>query len=110
MLKIMGTVIKGKQLGRKLGFPTANISVEKKPDSGIYAGEVISDDQKYKAAIFIPKVGNFVEAHILNFSNAIYGKTIKILIEKKIREVEKFQDNNELKKQIEEDLKIISKL
>jgi riboflavin kinase / FMN adenylyltransferase len=109
MLKIAGIVIKGKQHGRKLGFPTANLKVKIKPDSGIYAGEVILDNQKYKAAIFVPKKGNFIEAHILDFNLDIYEKTIEILIRERIREVKKFKNDTELKRQIKKDLKIIKK-
>lgn len=106
---IKGKVYKGKQKGRQLGFPTANVRIQTQLNSGIYAGGVILDNQKYKAAIFIPKVGNFVEAHILNFSKDIYGEKIEILIGKKIREVGKFKNNLELKEQIEKDLKLIGK-
>lgn len=106
MLKIEGVVVKGKQQGKLLGFPTANLKVKTKLSSGIFTGEVFLDNQKYKAAIFIPKEGNFVEAHILNFSSDIYRKTIKVLIGKKIREVKKFQNDTELKEQIKKDLKL----
>jgi riboflavin kinase / FMN adenylyltransferase len=106
MTKVSGVVMKGKQLGRELGFPTANIKAKLILDSGVYIGEVILDNQKYKAAIFIPQIENFVEAHILNFSSDIYGKKIEIIIGKKIREVRKFENDDELKNQIKKDLKI----
>lgn len=107
MLRIKGTVIKGKQLGRELGFPTANLAIEGKLSSGVYAGEIISGNQKHKAAIFIPKEGNLIEAHIFDFKSDIYGEIIEVLIGKKIREVKKFQNNTELKEQIKKDLEII---
>jgi riboflavin kinase / FMN adenylyltransferase len=107
-VKITGIVIKGKQQGRKIGFPTVNVEVENKPSSGVYAGEVILDGKNYKSAIFIPQKGNYIEAHILDFSGDIYGKKIEILVGKKIREVKKFQNDIELKKQIKKDLEASS--
>ncbi len=107
MMKIIGIVIRGKQIGRKLGFPTANIKVENKLNSGVYSGEVIINTENYKAAIFVPLSGECIEAHILDFDDDIYGEEIEILIGKKIREVNKFKNNLELKEQIKKDLELI---
>lgn len=110
-----GTVIKGAQLGRTIGFPTANI---KYPESivkipyGVYSARI-----EGKRAVLNwgmkPTVHNtiepVVEAHILNFESDLYEKNIKIEILKKIRDEIKFQSLDELKQQIERDIISCSK-
>jgi riboflavin kinase / FMN adenylyltransferase len=110
-MKIKGLVIKGKNKGKKLGFPTANLALEAdfEAKSGVYAGRVCFDGKSYKSAIFIGKEGNILEAHILDFSGDLYGKEIEVEIGKKIREVKKFNSDKELQEQIREDIKICSR-
>jgi riboflavin kinase / FMN adenylyltransferase len=109
---ISGKVVQGKQKGRTLGFPTANIKIpeNEKIDSGVYAGWTEVDSQKYPAGIFVSPNGNSLEAHILNFSGDLYGKNIVVLLEKKIRDVMKFTSDEELKKQVVKDLQILNDL
>ncbi|OGZ34507.1 MAG: hypothetical protein A2174_02640 [Candidatus Portnoybacteria bacterium RBG_13_41_18] len=107
---ISGKVIGGNRRGGKLGFPTANIELKEKLESGVSAGEVEVNGKKYKAAIFIGKEGKILEAHIIGFEGDLYGKEIKVKIIKKIRNVWKFRSDKELKRQIGEDIKIIKKI
>ena len=106
-MKIRGIVIQGEKKGKKLGFPTANIIFSGKLEDGVYAGKVIVGKKEYKAGIFRNNRRNLLEAHILDFSGDLYGQAIKIEIIKKIRDTQKFKNDEELKKQITEDIKNI---
>lgn len=113
---ISGEVLKGRQDGRKLGFPTANLSIEgfATPKFGVYSGIVtLENGERYIAAVNIGisptfnETSVFLEAHILDFNSDIYGKTIHVELLNYIREEEKFDNLDELKKQIKKDIKII---
>ncbi|GIV27148.1 MAG: riboflavin biosynthesis protein [Bacteroidia bacterium] len=114
---ITGQVIKGKQLGRQINFPTANIKVNDPdkliPAHGVYCGEAKVKDKLFKAAInigFNPTTNNDnlekIEAHLLQFNEDIYGETIQIFFHKKIRNERKFDSLESLKNQITEDIKL----
>ncbi|ERK53371.1 bifunctional riboflavin kinase/FAD synthetase [Leptotrichia sp. oral taxon 879] len=111
---ILGEVVYGKQLGRVLGFPTANLRFENKiyPEFGVYGVKVhIEDDEKiYNGVMNIGKnptvdIGVLsVEANIFDFSEDIYGKIILIEVLENIRSEKKFDSIDELKKQIGNDV------
>ncbi|WP_369712017.1 bifunctional riboflavin kinase/FAD synthetase [Leptotrichia sp. HSP-342] len=111
---ILGEVVYGKQLGRVLGFPTANLRFENKiyPEFGVYGVKVhIEDDEKiYNGVMNIGKnptvdIGVLsVEANIFDFSEDIYGKIILIEVLENIRSEKKFDSVDELKKQIGNDV------
>lgn len=105
---ISGKVTKGKGKGNKLGFPTVNIELKKKIESGVYAGFVETGGKKYKAGVFINKKGNLLEAYLIDFAGNLYGEEIETEIGEKIREVMKFESDEELREQIEKDINIIS--
>jgi riboflavin kinase/FMN adenylyltransferase len=110
---LQGHVVKGNKLGRKIGFPTANISVPSYkllPKSGVYTVKVNIDNKLFIGIMnigFRPTIGKFdnktLEVHIINFDEDIYQKTIKVEIFKRIRDEEKFEDLEELKNQIAKD-------
>lgn len=110
---LKGNVIKGKQRGRTLGFPTANLDVDKSlmiPSTGIYAGVVEFENQQFKAVINIGKNPTFgdihhisIEVYILNFSKNIYNQSIKVDFIKKIRDEIKFASVESLVAQIKID-------
>lgn len=115
---IEGTVIHARKLGRTIGFPTANIKLEKNliiPKRGIYATKVYIDDKVYIGATNIgynPTVNGekmSVETNILKFDQDIYGKTIKLEFLERIRDEKKFNDLNELKIQLKMDTNYIYK-
>lgn len=104
---ISGKVIRGKSKGKKLGFPTANLELHEKIESGVYAGFVRIEGKDYKAGIFVNNEGTLLETHILGLSKDLYGQDIEVEIGKKIRDVMKFESDEELKKQISKDIEQI---
>jgi len=106
-MKIRGKVVRGRGKGGKLGFPTVNIKLAEKIESGVYAGRVSFDDKMYRAGIFISPNKGLVEAHLIGFSGNLCGKEVEVNIGNKIRDVMKFGNDEELKKQIKKDIKYI---
>lgn len=119
---ITGTVIKGQQLGRKLGFRTANILYPPELISlpfGAYAAKIFLDKNEYLGVTNFgtrPTVSTqkdcIVETHILDFDKDIYGKNIRVEILDMIRFEQKFESLDKLKFQIEKDIisaKLITK-
>ena len=109
-----GEVIKGKQLGRTIGFPTVNLNYNKGyilPKGGVYFTTIEYDNIIYKAITNIgynPTVESgklSVETYILGFDKQIYDEVIKINFIKRIRDEVKFDSIEQLKKQLEEDRK-----
>jgi len=105
--KISGKVIRGKGKGKTLGFPTVNLELAEKIESGVYAGFVKVDDKDYRAGIFVNNEEALLEAHIIGFSEGLYGKEIKVEIGKKIRDIKRFNSDEELKEQIGKDIELI---
>lgn len=119
---ITGRVIKGDKLGRILGYPTANIEIETKykliPPDGIYAVTVQYSHQFYNGMLYIgnrPTVGGSVrniEVNIFDFNKEIYGESLTVFFHRLIRGDLKFNDLEELKKQLHQDkvdaLKLLS--
>jgi len=104
MQRIIGTVIAGKQKGRELGFPTANIILSEKIDGGIYWATTRVDGAMYVGAVFIFPGGNLFEIHILDFVGDLYGKQLEVDLKDKIREMKQFDSEEDLKKQIAADV------
>lgn len=109
---IHGRVMHGKKLGRTIGFPTANIKLDRfvLPIQGVFAVSVKLNNQLFYG---IANVGNrptvnglnaLLEVHIFDFNHSIYGQKIEVIFIKKIRSEVKFSDFNALKKQIEMDV------
>ncbi len=110
---IAGRVIIGQQLGRQLGAPTANIALRRlrAPMSGVYAVEV---ELGQRILLGVANVGSrptvddslkaILEVHILDFNEDIYGKKIKVIFRKKIRDEQKFDSIDQLKEQIHKDI------
>lgn len=110
---IQGPVIRGAQLGRKLGFPTANVQL---PNDlclplGVFAGQCFVDGEWHWGAAnigFRPSVGQEhhlqFEVHILDFNKEIYGKVLRFEFDHSLREEKKFLGLDELKEQIHKDV------
>lgn len=115
---IEGVVRHGRQLGRELGFPTANMDVAAtaEVESGVYESRAQIDGVEYKAMSNLgwnPSVGGgtrHLETHVFGFSGDLYGKTLRVELRRKIRDERKFASLEELQAQIEEDRRYIMTL
>ena len=118
---ISGKVVKGMQLGRKLGFPTANITYDNNekilPENGVYNTVTIIKEKKYNSITNIgikPSVQESncisIETHILDFNQSIYGQNITIVFIDRIRNEIKFNHINDLIDQITKDVSTVRKL
>ncbi len=96
MQRFSGTVQRGERRGVALGFPTANISLGDAAERGIYAATVVVDDAEYQAAVFVDEKREILEAHLLDFSGDLYGKTISVKLCNKIRDAAVFSDTASL--------------
>ena len=116
---IEGRIQKGRQLGTKIGFPTANLDINNyilaKP--GVYAVKV----KKKKSSKYIRGIANLgyrptfngkkilLEVHLFNFSENLYNKYLKVEFLKFIRAEKKFKNVDQLRKQIKVDLETAKK-
>lgn len=107
---LSGTVVKGKQLGRTIGFPTANLHVHESykliPMNGVYIIHAIYDGQRHEGMLNIgvrPTVDGTVrtiEAHLFNFDKEIYGEDLNLELLHYLRPEQKFDGLDMLVKQI----------
>jgi riboflavin kinase / FMN adenylyltransferase len=116
---IEGIVQKGRQVGKKIGFPTCNIDIKDyvlaKP--GVYAVKVLrKNNSKYIKGIanlgYRPTFNQkkiLLEVHLFNFSGNLYNKYLSVEFLKFIRKEKKFKNVNQLRKQIKIDLNIAKK-
>jgi len=112
--QLKGEVVKGRLLGKKLEFPTANLyisdSAKLLPKDGVYAVDVKVDDKFYRGMLnigFRPTVNHStqrtVEVHILDFTRDIYGQQITVYFKKRLRDEKRFKNLEELKEQLTKD-------
>ena len=116
--EIKGRVMHGKKLGRKLGFPTANININRlrAPLSGVYAVLVKTESEIFEGAANVgirPTIGDLerplLEVHIFNFDRDIYGSFLRVEFLHKIRDELKFNDLGRLVTRIQKDMDQIQK-
>jgi len=111
---INGVVVSGQQLGRKLGYPTANVQLYEPlkllPGNGVYAVEVETLGHTYRAMCNVgvrPTIGNgknrTIETNIFEFDEDIYGLDIKVTFLGKVRDEIHFGNIDELKTQLAKD-------
>jgi riboflavin kinase/FMN adenylyltransferase len=108
-----GRVVKGKQLGRKLGFPTANLEcpdpLKLVPANGVYAVYVIVNNVQYKGVLSIGTRPTFdngarsVEVNIFDFDRDIYGENVKLIFKNYLRSDQKFDGVDALIAQMHSD-------
>lgn len=115
--RLSGTVVDGQKLGRKLGFPTANVCPSDDrllvPAAGVYVAVVtLPDGQRHKAVVNIghrPTVESgenrpiSIEAYILDWTGDIYGEEISLEFLGRLRDEKRFESLENLKNQIEQD-------
>lgn len=108
-----GKVLHGDQTGRTLGFPTANFNPELAGDLeqvGVYAATVLVDDISYRGALYfgpritLSETKNVLEIHLIDFSDDLYGKTLKFQVGAFIRPPMDFASADELKLQLASDI------
>ena len=114
---ISGIVVKGRQLGRTIKFPTANLKLDEKyllPDTnGVYITKTKVKGKVYKSITNIgynPTVSDgkdkkFIETHILDFDEDIYDEKIEVFVYEFLRKEQKFESFNHLKEQLQKDKK-----
>lgn len=118
---IKGKVIKGDGIGKTIGYPTANILVESNlkliPPVGIYACYVTVGESKHKGMLYIgnrPTINSAgkltLEVNIFDFNDNIYEEIIDLEIVEFIRKDEKFNNLEELKNKLDEDLIATNKI
>lgn len=111
---ISAPVMEGDKLGRKIGFPTANLDATglALPPNGVYAIHAIARGKTHRAVVNIgtrPTLGNSnpslrVEVHLLDFSGELYGEELEIVFAEKLRDEQKFPSVDALKAQIARDI------
>lgn len=111
---VTGKVMEGRQIGNKIGFPTANLYPEEYlilPHTGIYITKTLIDGALYNSVTnvgFNPTIEKLekasVETHILDFDNDIYDRNIEVFFIAKIRGEKKFGSKEELIAQINKDV------
>jgi riboflavin kinase/FMN adenylyltransferase len=112
---LSGEVVKGKQLGRTIGFPTANIQIEedykKIPKNGVYIVKTFIDNKAIFGMMnigFNPTVNGqkqTIEVNLFDFDADIYGQKLEISLLEYIREEQKFGSVDLLKEQLNQDKK-----
>ena len=112
---ILGTVVEGMHLGRKLGFPTANLSAhnEQFPPNGVYAVDVLRNGDAVRRGVanigVRPTIaeaggGRLLEVHIFDFDETIYGADLEIVFRRFLRPEQKFPSLAALREQIARDV------
>lgn len=110
---ITGKVVTGYGRGVSLGFPTANLEVASEhvlPPDGVYAGRAYLNGNVYQSMINIGKNPTFgvnkrtVEAHLIDYHGDLYGTDLQLDVISRIREEKKFDNIDELQKQVSEDI------
>jgi len=105
--------VKGQQLGRTIGYPTANISVQEDykliPQNGVYA---VQSTIQGKTVFGMMNIGNrptvngtsqTIEVHFLDFNQDLYNQTIRVSLLKRLRSEQKFPSLDALKTQLLQD-------
>jgi len=111
---ILGTVVRGEHLGKKIGFPTANLSAhsEQFPPNGVYFAQATLNgiiypgvvNLGYRPTVSSDKTERVLEIYLLDFDHDIYGKDIEVRFVRYLRPEQKFENLDALAKQIELDV------
>jgi len=116
---ISGIVVVGNQIGRTIGFPTANMqlkdSIKKLPQDGVYATNVFYKGHKFNGMLNIgvrptlkfQKIMRTIEVNLFNFDEVIYGQMLTIVLKHRVRREKKFEGLAELKHQLHTDKQFI---
>lgn len=111
---LAGEVVTGRQVGRQLGFPTANIVPDSPqkiiPAGGVYAARCTVDGKSYGAMVNIGTRPTFdtdgsttIETHLLDFTGDLYGRRLRLDFVARLREERRFEQPGQLRQQLEAD-------
>lgn len=111
LYSIKGKVVGGREIGKEIGFPTANLDVESEliPKDGVYAAFAVVDGKECASVLNIGTAPTFgpkertVEVHILDFCNDIYGKKVEVRFADRLRDETAFPSKDALVKAIKKD-------
>jgi riboflavin kinase/FMN adenylyltransferase len=111
--ELQGPVVKGRQRGKALGVPTANLDCRDQlvPADGVYAARCQVDGRTYPVALSIGTMPTFgenarqVEAHLVRFDGDLYGKSLRVDVLDWLREQRKFRGLDALKAQLAQDIR-----
>jgi len=112
---LYGTVVKGDQLGRQIGFPTANVDTQNEllPLNGVYAALTTIGDREVRGVANLgvrPTVSGEsirkLEVHLFDFNEDIYDQSVEVILGEYLRGEQKFNGLDELKVQIAVDCKL----
>ena len=117
---LSGKTVKGRGIGRKLNFPTANLDIDKRIvlPLGVYAAQATVGKHDWPAAVFIgyrtsdeqtPREP-VVEAHLLGFKGQLYGRVVSLELVRKIRAARTFRQPGLLAKQIARDVATVARI
>ena len=117
--KLKGIVMKGRQNGKKIGFPTANVKIKERekilPKNGVYAVKVNYNEITHLAMMNIGTnptfSGNYIsnEVHLINWDGNLYKKEIEIFFIERIRDEKKFNSIQDLSIQLQNDKNYVLK-
>lgn len=108
-----GTVVQGDQRGRTIGFPTANLQVERTlavPADGVYAAVVFFLGSRHRAMVNVGvrptfDAGRSLEVHVFDFDGDLYGETLEVCWRARLRDEQRFSGVDALVAQLQEDAK-----
>ncbi len=119
-VSVLGTVVPGESIGRRMGVPTANLDPHHEviPPVGVYAVKVDIDGGMFSGALNIGHKPTFygrdhkrkepsIEVHIMDFDGDLYGRDIEVLFINKIRDEKCFSGSRQLASQIEKDISAV---
>lgn len=115
---LLGSVVRGDGRGRTIGFPTANLATDEQliPGDGVYAGRATLNDQAYAAAISIGSNPTFsgdrrlVEAYLLDYDGDLYGRTLRLEFDRRLRDQQTFDSSEALVSQLHRDVELVRNL
>lgn len=111
MIEVEEVVVHGRKLGRALGFPTANMSLEgyANIERGVYRSSVEIDGVSYRAMSNVgvrPSVGGkelLLETHVIDYVGDLYGRRLCVKLVEKLRDEKRFSSISDLKEQLQRD-------
>ena len=115
-IRLSGTVVRGKALGRTVGMPTANLRITEgaMPENGVYATRIQIGDRVYTSVTNIgrrPTVDDeayiTVETFIMDFDKEIYGEQAVLEVYQFLRPIQKFDSLQDVQKQVQKDAEMV---